>query len=138
MAFVRKVKNKLGKVINVLCDPNDPTPVEIPADMKRPESQDERIRRIIREQIRPQDVGYETEGEAEDLEIEDDEVFADMPLTEEEFNYLKSKNSDIIEEVLEARTKKQKEVIKDDRKTNEDVINPSGNISDTKDKDEQK
>lgn len=132
MKFARKVKNKLGKVVEVLCDPSDSTPVEVPANMKRPESQDERIRRIIREQIRPQDAGYETEEEANDLEIPDDEDFTELPMTFEEMEYLKSRHSDIIEEVLEARKNKpEKEVIEDAREDTEDGSNTDDTVSDS-------
>lgn len=101
MQFFRKVKTKLGKTISVPCDKNDPAPVEVSLDLKRPETQDERVRRIIREQIRPQSYGYETEEDNEDLEVEDDENFlGELPMTMEEADYIKSKHSDIIEEVL--------------------------------------
>lgn len=101
MEFARKVMTKLGKKINVKCDPTDPTPIEVDPKLKRVESQDERIRRIIHEQIRPQDYGYETEDDNEDLDIEDDEnLMGEMPITAEEAEYLVSQHGDIIEEIL--------------------------------------
>lgn len=83
-------------------DPYDSTPVEVPANLKRAETQDERVRRIIREQIRPESYGYETEEDNEDLDIEDDSGFlGELPLTPAEMEYLKSSHGDLIDEILE-------------------------------------
>lgn len=69
-------------------DPNwwkekaDPTPVEVPAELKKPESMDDRIRRIIREQISPMAarLGEETFEESEDFDV-DDGFDVDDPIT---------------------------------------------------------
>lgn len=101
MKFTRKVKGKDGKTYEIPCDPSDPTPVAVATELNRPETQDERVRRIIREQIRPQEQGYETEEDNNDLEVDDDENFmGELPLTEAEAEYIASKHGDVIEEIL--------------------------------------
>ena len=81
----------------------DPTPVEIPMDMKRPETMDQKIKRIIETQISEKAamLGEETFEEANDFDIKDDfeveepvsvyevhemedEYPQDLPLTPEE------------------------------------------------------
>lgn len=97
----RTVKLKSGNTMKVPCDPSDPRPTEIALEVTRAETQDERIRRIIREQIRPQDHGYETEDDNEDLEVEDDEHFlGELPMTPAEAEYIKSTKGDLIDEYL--------------------------------------
>lgn len=124
MDFVKKVLNKLGKEIKIPCDPHDPTPIEVDPKLKRVETQDERIRRIIREQIRPQEHGYETEEDNEDLDVEDDEnLLGDMPLTVEEMEYITSQHGDIIEEILKPIREEniEKEVVDDAKPSVEDT-----------------
>lgn len=51
----------------------DPKPMEVPAELRRPESMDEKIRRIIRTNLSEQAAaqGRETFEEADDFEVED-------------------------------------------------------------------
>lgn len=52
----------------------DPTPVQIPIEMRKPESMDDRIRRIIQHSlsVRARQVGLESFEEADDFDIEDE------------------------------------------------------------------
>ena len=65
---------KLKKAPNWWKDKADPVPVEIPVDMKQPETMDDKIKRIIQEQISPQaaNMGEETLEESQDYEVGDD------------------------------------------------------------------
>ena len=67
-------KMTLKKAPNWWKDRADPVPVEVPADMKQPETMDDRIKRIIREQISPmaQEMGEESLEESNDYDVEDD------------------------------------------------------------------
>lgn len=87
-----------GKLDKKTLDKFDPKPTEVYSELKRPETQDERIRRIIREQIRPQDHGYETEEEAEDFDIEDD-FEGELPISDDEFIEMRSEYP-IVNEIL--------------------------------------
>ncbi len=110
MDFIRKIKDKFGNKLSIPCDPSDSKPVEISPNLKRMETQDERVRRIIREQIRPQNYGYETEDDNEDLEVEDDpEFLGELPLTPSEFNYIESTHGDLIEETLTPHSSPEQE-----------------------------
>lgn len=59
----------------------DPTPMEIPLNMRRPETSDERIRRIITHSlsVRAQEMGHESFEEADDFDIPDDPVDPNTP-----------------------------------------------------------
>ena len=59
----------------------DPNPVEIPAGLRKPESLEERIRRIIRSSVSDEAAqqGLETFEEANDFEIDDDPVDPETP-----------------------------------------------------------
>lgn len=52
----------------------DPTPVEIPLGMKRPETLAEQVQRLVRRQVSEYAAmhGHETFEEADDLEVDDD------------------------------------------------------------------
>jgi hypothetical protein len=101
MKFIRKAIDKFGKKHDVKCDPSDPKPIEVALDAKRVESQDERIRRIIREQIRPESYGYESEEDAEDFEVEDDaDLLGELPITPEEMAYVQSQHPELTNEIL--------------------------------------
>jgi hypothetical protein len=83
--------SKTGKKVKVPCDPTDPVPVEVPTELKRPETTDEKIRRIIAEHISPRaaEYGLETLEESEDFEIDDD-FDSDLPITESEFQEMRA------------------------------------------------
>lgn len=51
----------------------DPSPIEIPAELKRPESMDQRIKRLVHSQIQAKamEEGFETFEEANDFEVDD-------------------------------------------------------------------
>lgn len=59
----------------------DPTPMEIPVAMRRPETSDERIRRIIAHSlsVRAAEAGLESFEEADDFDIEDDPIDPSTP-----------------------------------------------------------
>lgn len=101
MKFVKKVKNKLGKTVEVHGDPNDPKPVEVPTELKRPESTDERMRRLIREHISPkaQDMGFESLEESEDFDVEDP-WHDDLPITNAEFLEMRSEFPEQMEKLF--------------------------------------
>lgn len=52
----------------------DPTPIEVPAGMKRPETLAEQVQRLVRRQVSDYAAlhGHETFEEADDLEMDDD------------------------------------------------------------------
>lgn len=60
--------NELGEEIP------DPTPIEIPAGMKRPETLAEQVQRLVRRQVSDYAAlhGHETFEEADDLEVDED------------------------------------------------------------------
>lgn len=100
----------------------DPTPMEVPAGFKRPETLAEQIRRLVRSEQFAKDVaaqGFETFEESEDFDIDDDmwdpsspyeEVFDPVlgrGITLDEFN----KNAAIYEKrYVEATSKAYKEM----------------------------
>jgi len=59
----------------------DPTPVSIPVQLRRQESMDERIRRIIQHSasMHAQSLGLESFEEADDFDIEDDPIDPSTP-----------------------------------------------------------
>ena len=59
----------------------DPVPFEVPIQLKKPESMDERIRRITQHSISraAEDMGYESFEDADDFDIPDDPVDALSP-----------------------------------------------------------
>lgn len=93
--------SKHGKEIEVPGDETDPRPVEVPTKLKRPETTDERIRRIIKEQISPHAVqqGLESFEESEDFDIEDD-FESQMPLTKAEFQEMQREFPDQMEKLF--------------------------------------
>ena len=89
---IRTVMNKHGKKIKVPVDTADPRPVEVPTELKRPESTDERIRRIIAEQISPRAVeqGMESLEDSEDFDIDEDDFAGELPITDAEFHEMRA------------------------------------------------
>lgn len=73
-----------------IADPSDPRPVEVDTGLKRPETTEERIKRIIRQEISPraESMGEESLEESEDLEIED-EFGSELPITDSEFQEMR-------------------------------------------------
>lgn len=67
MGRVKKAERKFGY------EYPDPTPVEVPIELKRPETTDERLRRIVRELISTKavDNGLESFEESNDFEVDD-------------------------------------------------------------------
>lgn len=59
----------------------DPTPVQIPIELRKSESMDERIRRIIQHSasVAAQAQGLETFDEADDFDIDDDPIDPSTP-----------------------------------------------------------
>lgn len=80
MGEPKKIKKKFGY------EYPDPTPVEIPVELRKPETMDEKMRRIVREQIsfRAAENGQETYEEANDFDVddgfEDDALFSPYEL----------------------------------------------------------
>lgn len=80
MGEPKKIKKKFGY------EYPDPTPVEIPVELRKPETMDEKMRRIVREQIsvKAQESGLETFEEANDFDVddgfEDDALFSPYEL----------------------------------------------------------
>lgn len=128
--------SKHGKIVKVPVDQADPRPVEIPTELRRPETTDERIRRIIKEQISPHAVesGMESLEESEDFEIEDD-FEGELPLSDSEFAEMKSEFPEILDQTgspVESDMVDQPDAEKDQaeptRKEKEDEITTDENI----------
>lgn len=62
-------------------DAADPRPVDIPAELKRPETMDEKIKRIIATEIQAKalDYGLESLEESEDFDVDDDDGLPESP-----------------------------------------------------------
>lgn len=103
--FIKKVMSKSGKLIEVAGDPSDPRPVEVPTALKRPESTDEKIRRIIKEQISPHAVerGFESLEESEDFDVDDD-FDSELPITKAEFQEMQAEFPEQIKKLFPSRS----------------------------------
>lgn len=66
----------------------DPTPVSIPLKFQREESSEARMRRMIKQEMSAvaDDAGWETEEEANDFDIEDEQVEDFISIWENEFD----------------------------------------------------
>jgi len=87
----------------------DPKPMAIPVEFKRAETQDERIRRILREdklRVAANAVGVETPEEADDFEVGDDfEVASPYEYDFDHVNELHPDNPGFVEESPDAEAK---------------------------------
>lgn len=83
----------------------DPTPVEIPIEMQRPESMDEKIKRIIQTQISAQAAmnGTETFDEANDFDVQDDFEVAE-PVSQHEMIDMMPEYPEGLEEKIKSET----------------------------------
>lgn len=78
----------MNKYVENYKDKADPKPVEIPAELKRPETIEEKIKRIIRTELSAKATmeGEESYEESEDLDMDEDD---DTPLTPYEMTVMK-------------------------------------------------
>lgn len=76
MNMVKKIKERFKVTFNARNEEIlDPTPLALPAGMKKPESLHDQIRRLIKSERLQQALsaqGYETEEEANDFDVGDD------------------------------------------------------------------
>lgn len=86
--IVDKIKSKINPRLDKGAEVPDPTPVAIPVGIRKSESMDERIRRIVQHSasVAAASQGLETFDEADDFDIEDDPIDPETPF-EQDFDH---------------------------------------------------
>lgn len=97
-------------------EPVDSTPMAVPVGLRKPESMDERIRRIVSHshQKALSDAGYETFEEADDFDIADDPVDALTPWEQDfDLSAVQAVDAGVVSrpQVQDPRTEKAKSVL---------------------------